>query len=125
MGTKSEKKKINGLMGVSSGAPEFIKNLFDQIHHNNLSKGSKKIIKDTLAQKYKEFEIIGNSEADRFMRQNLHLFHSNITFDEKYQDCVLEINNNMKRVKMSNSLTEIRNSSNKKNDNKKRKSNAL
>ena len=123
MGVKSEKKRIIGLMGVSSGSPEFIENLFDQLHHNKLSEASKKIIKSTLAKKFSEFDIL-DTEPVKFLYKNLSVFTKNI-FDEKYQDCVLEIQNNQKRVNMSNLLTEVRNSNNKnnkkKNNNKKRK----
>jgi len=108
MGVKSQKKKLTDMLGTNSGNLEFTENLFD----NKLSKASKKVIKNVLAIKHKEAKMIGCSEADRFMRHNLHQFNLNVTDNEKYINCVLEIKNNKKRVKMSNLLTIIRNSKN-------------
>lgn len=108
MGVKSERKKLNGLMGGISGVPEFTENLNDQLHFNKLSEASKKVIKNTLARKFREFDIL-DTEPVRCLVKNMSQFTKNITSDKKYQDCVLEINNNIKQVKLSNSLTEIRN----------------
>jgi len=119
MGIKSEKKRIIGLMGITSGVPEFTENLNDQLHYNKLSEASKKVIKSTLAKKFSEFDIL-DTEPVKFLYKNLSIFSKNI-FDERYQDCVLEIKNNQKRVNMSNLFTAIRNSDKKKNNNKKRK----
>jgi len=58
----------------------------------------------------KDFEIVGSSESDNFMRQNIGLFLGNITFNEKYQKCVQEVKNNSERIKITNLLKEIRNS---------------
>lgn len=56
-----------------------------------------------------EFEIIGSSNSDVWMRQCIGLFIGNMTFDEKYQECVENSLNNSKRIKIANLLKEIRN----------------
>lgn len=112
MGVKTEKKKINRVIGATSGAPEFIENLFDQLNCYKLPEASKRVIKNTLAKKYKEFNIL-DTEPVKLLYKNLGVFTKNI-FDERYQDCVLEIQNNTKRVNMSNLFITIRNSNKKK-----------
>ncbi len=56
-----------------------------------------------------EFEIIGPSEADTFMRQNIGIFLGNITIGEKYIKVVRDVKNNIEKIKISNLLKEIRN----------------
>ncbi|MFW9970136.1 MAG: hypothetical protein ACFFDF_08045 [Candidatus Odinarchaeota archaeon] len=111
MGIKSEKKKLIELRGEISKAPEFIENLND---HNQFSKASKKVIKNILEQKKTEFEIIGSSKHDQYMRACLAQFQSNITYSDIYKKCVLEVNDNTKNIKMINQFAEIRDSHNKK-----------
>lgn len=110
MGVKSEKKRLIEVLGEPSNVLEFTENLFNQIQSNKRSKAFKKAIKNTLAEKFKEVQMIGCSEADKNMRKNLHQFYLNITSDEKYQNCVLEIKRNIKQVNFSNLLKEIQNS---------------
>lgn len=110
MGIKSEKKKLNGLRRESSGASEFIENLFDQLGFYKLPEVSKKAIKGVLAKKYREFEIIGSSEHDRRMRSCLAQFQSNITYSDHYKKCVQEVSNNNSNLKMINLFAEMRNS---------------
>ncbi len=61
----------------------------------------------------KEFEVIGSSEADKLMRQNLAQFLNNVTFDEVYCKVVREVQDNFERINMFNLLKEIQNSHNK------------
>jgi len=114
MGVKTEKRRLTNVLGEDSGKIEFIDNLFDNFAENKLPEPSKKVIKNVLAQKFKEDRMIGCSNADRFMRHNLHLFNKNVTDDEKYINCVLEFKDNKERIDMANLLKEIRNSDNNK-----------
>lgn len=62
-----------------------------------------------LGKSNKEFEIVGSSDADKFMRINLGLFQGNITFDEKYRKVVQEFQNNSDRINMHNLLKAVQN----------------
>jgi len=59
----------------------------------------------------KEFEVVGSSEADKFMRQNLAQILNNITFDEVYCKVVREVQGNFERINMFNLLKEVRSNS--------------
>jgi len=111
MGIKSEKKRLTSVLGTDSGKLEFTENLFDNFAENRLSEASKESIKNVLAKKYKEFDVL-NTEPVRFATHNLHRFAKFITFDKKYQDCVIEIQNNIKQVNIANLFASIRNSDN-------------
>ncbi|MFX0023750.1 MAG: hypothetical protein ACFE9S_15595 [Candidatus Hermodarchaeota archaeon] len=62
-----------------------------------------------MIKKQKDFEIIGSSEADKFMRQNIVQFLNNITFNENYKKLVQEVQNNFDRINLFNLLKEIQN----------------
>ncbi len=59
----------------------------------------------------KEFEVVGSSEADKLMRQNLAQFLNNVTFDDVYCKVVREVQGNFERINMFNLLKEIRSNS--------------
>ena len=59
----------------------------------------------------KGFEVVGSSEADKLMRQNLAQFLNNVTFDEVYCRVVREVQDNLERIKIFNLLKEVRSNS--------------
>ncbi|MFW9971093.1 MAG: hypothetical protein ACFFDF_12940 [Candidatus Odinarchaeota archaeon] len=63
-----------------------------------------KEIEKTFANPDKDFDIIGSSIADRFMRHCIAHFLSNIFFDEKYAKVVQEV----KRIELSQIRANIR-----------------
>ena len=52
-------------------------------------------------------EHFGKTDYDRFMRFNIAKFLSNITFDDRYSQCVLEFQKNQDRYKIFNLLKEV------------------
>ena len=59
----------------------------------------------------KEFEVVGSSDSDKFMRQNLAQFLNNVTFNEVYCNVVKEVQGNFERINMFNLLKEVRSNS--------------
>ena len=56
----------------------------------------------------KEFEVVGSSDSDKFMRQNLAQSLNNVTFNEVYCNVVKEVQGNLERINMFNLLKEVR-----------------
>ncbi len=62
-----------------------------------------------MAKTKKDFEIVGSSIADNYMRQNIAEFLNRVTFNDVYVKIVQEVKNNFDRINMYNLLKAVRN----------------
>ena len=62
-----------------------------------------------MAKTKKDFEIVGSSIADKYMRQNIAEFLNRVTFNDVYAKVVQEVKNNFDRINMYNLLKAVRN----------------